>query len=121
MVARALRGGRAELRHRRALDDGREGAPVPDDENLAAVLAAPSPGAAKAAGRLVRGFDEERWAAVRYDLVVRGNLAKFGQRPELRDVLLRTGDMVLVEASPTDRIWGIGLAADDPAAASPSR
>jgi ribA/ribD-fused uncharacterized protein len=81
-----------------------------DTDGLAAALAAASPGAAKAAGRKVRGFDEQRWRAVRYDLVVAGNLAKFGQHPELGDFLRRTGRKVLVEASPFDRIWGIGMA-----------
>ncbi len=81
-----------------------------DPEGLAAVLAARSPGAAKAAGRKVRGFNEQRWVAARYDLVVAGNLAKFTQHPDLGAFLLATGDRVLVEASPFDRIWGIGMA-----------
>jgi ribA/ribD-fused uncharacterized protein len=91
-----------------------------DEEGLAAVLRAESPDAAKAAGRKVCGFDEERWAAARYDLVVAGNLAKFGQHPDLRDFLLSTGEKVLVEASPYDRIWGIGMAATNADAARPS-
>jgi ribA/ribD-fused uncharacterized protein len=52
--------------------------------------------------------------------VVRASLAKFGQNAELRSYLLETGDKVLVEASPVDRVWGIGLAADDPRAEQPS-
>jgi ribA/ribD-fused uncharacterized protein len=52
-----------------------------DDQALAAVLGAPSPKAAKAAGRAVRDFDEQAWAAARFDLVVAGNLAKFRQNP----------------------------------------
>lgn len=91
-----------------------------DEAAAEKILAAAHPGEAKKLGRAVGGFDEEVWAARRYDIVVRGNLAKFGQHPDLRDYLLGTGDRVLVEASPLDRIWGIGLAADDPAAASPS-
>jgi len=83
------------------------------------IRAAPHPGAAKALGRQVRGFDEQRWAERRFSLVVTGNLAKFGQHPELRDFLLGTGSTILVEASPLDRIWGSGLAADDEHAASP--
>ena len=51
--------------------------------------------------------------------MVAGNLAKFGQHPELRDFLLGTGRTVIVEASPRDAIWGIGLAADDSRAATP--
>lgn len=90
-----------------------------DDETAARILAAPHPGAAKALGRQVRGFDEQRWAERRFDLVVTGNMAKFGQHPDLREYLLGTGSRVLVEASPLDRIWGIGLAADDERATSP--
>jgi ribA/ribD-fused uncharacterized protein len=92
-----------------------------DAEGLAAVLRSASPGAAKAAGRTVRGFDEIRWGAARYDIVVAGNLAKFGQHPPLRDFLLATGRRILVEASPYDRIWGIGLAATDQQVGCPSR
>jgi ribA/ribD-fused uncharacterized protein len=91
-----------------------------DEKGLAAVLRAASPGAAKAAGRTVSGFDDERWAAARYDVVVAGNLAKFGQHADLRDFLLSTGTKVLVEASPYDRIWGIGMAATNPDVARPS-
>lgn len=80
---------------------------------------APNPGAAKAVGREVRGFDEQRWADRRFDLVVAGNLAKFGQHQDLREFLLGTGNRVLVEAAPNDQVWGIGLAADDVRAASP--
>jgi ribA/ribD-fused uncharacterized protein len=84
-----------------------------DEETLAAIVSAPSPSQAKSLGRRVRGFDEGHWIAHRFDVAVRGNTAKFGQNPELAEWLLATGDAVLVEASPVDRIWGIGLAADD--------
>lgn len=85
------------------------------------VLAAGNPGAAKALGRRIEGFDEDLWAADRFEIVVTGNVAKFGQHDELRRFLLGTGDRVLVEASPVDRIWGIGMAADDERAEDPSR
>ncbi|QQQ79819.1 NADAR family protein [Saccharothrix sp. 6-C] len=92
-----------------------------DDEDTAArVLAARTPGEAKALGRRVRGFVEQEWVARRLDIVVRGNLAKFGAHDDLRGFLLGTGDRVLVEASPLDRVWGIGLAADDERAADPA-
>ncbi|MFD1145689.1 NADAR family protein [Saccharothrix hoggarensis] len=91
-----------------------------DEEVAERVVAARTPGEAKALGRHVRGFDEATWAAARLDVVVRGNLAKFGAHDDLRAFLLGTGDRVLVEASPVDRVWGIGLAADDPRAADPS-
>ncbi|UED86197.1 NADAR family protein [Streptomyces profundus] len=92
-----------------------------DEETAARVLAAPHPGAAKDLGRQVSSFDEETWHARRFAIVVRASTAKFGQHPELRDYLLSTSGRVLVEASPLDRIWGIGLTADDERAASPSR
>lgn len=52
---------------------------------------APHPGAAKALGREVAGFDEERWAAHRFGVVAAGNRAKFGQHPDLRQFLIATG------------------------------
>jgi ribA/ribD-fused uncharacterized protein len=57
---------------------------------------------------------------LRYDIVVAGNLAKFGQHDDLRAFLVGTGRKVLVEASPYDRIWGIGMAAGNPDAHRPS-
>ncbi|SDQ31327.1 hypothetical protein SAMN04489764_0163 [Thermostaphylospora chromogena] len=92
-----------------------------DEEAAAAILEAEHPGQAKRIGCTVRGFDERGWEAARFDIVVEGNLAKFGQHPELREYLIGTGDRVLVEASPVDRIWGIGLTADDERAHDPAR
>ena len=90
-----------------------------DAEIAGQVLTAGHPGEAKKLGRLVRNFDEDRWVAARYDIVVAGSVAKFGQNPDLKAFLLGTGNRVLVEASPLDRVWGIGLAADDPRASRP--
>lgn len=84
-----------------------------DDAAAERIVAARHPGEAKAEGRKVRGFDEAVWEAHRYDLVVRGNAAKFGQHEDLGAYLRGTGDRVLVEASPVDRVWGIGMAATD--------
>jgi ribA/ribD-fused uncharacterized protein len=53
--------------------------------------------------------------------VVAGNVAKFGQHSELCKFLLGTGERVLVEASPVDPVWGIGLPADDPRAGNPTQ
>ena len=92
-----------------------------DADTLEKVLRAPAAAAAKSLGRAVRGFSEGRWAAARYDIVVAGNEAKFAQNDELRRFLASTRSRVLVEASPLDRVWGIGLAEDDEAATSPSR
>lgn len=92
-----------------------------DRTTAAQILAAPHPRAAKVLGRQVTGFDEQVWQEHRYSIVVEGNLAKFSQHPELCGYLLGTSGRVLVEASPTDRIWGIGLAASDQHAADPCR
>lgn len=85
------------------------------------ILAASHPHRAKTLGRQVQGFDQIAWEANRYAIVVDGSVAKFGQHAELRAYLLGTGDRTLVEASPVDRIWGIGLAADDPRATNPGQ
>lgn len=83
------------------------------------ILAATSPSSAKKLGRTVKGFDDARWNAARFDLVVEGNLAKFSQNTTMGEFLKSTGERVIVEASPVDRIWGIGMAADDPHAENP--
>ncbi|MEV4318900.1 NADAR family protein [Actinocrispum sp. NPDC049592] len=85
------------------------------------ILAAEDPMDAKRLGRAVRDFDQGKWEAERYDIVVRGNTAKFGQHPGLREFLLATGDKVLVEAAPRDVIWGIGLGQDNPRAQDPAQ
>lgn len=92
-----------------------------DEATRARILAAHDPAIVKRLGREVRGFDEARWAAEREALVTRGNVAKFGADPALGAYLAGTGEDLLVEASPTDRVWGIGLASRDPAAADPRR
>jgi ribA/ribD-fused uncharacterized protein len=91
-----------------------------DLEMLERIRRTDDPAEAKKLGRKVRGFDAERWDAVAFERVVSGNLAKFGQNRPLKSYLLATGDKVLVEASPLDRIWGIGIAAGDPRAANPA-
>lgn len=83
------------------------------------VLSAKTPGEAKAIGREIQNFNEEQWLKNRFEIVVNANLAKFSYNLELRKFLISTGDRVLVEASPVDKIWGIGLAKDDPLAENP--
>ena len=85
-----------------------------------AILTTDNPGAAKALGREVGGFDEAVWNAHRFEIVVAASLAKFGQNPELGRFLVGTGSRVLVEASPRDSIWGIGLAQNQPECENPN-
>lgn len=85
-----------------------------DTAMAARILATDSPREQKALGRKVAGFDYDVWMAECRPLMVRGLLAKFEQNPDMGQVLLDTEDAVLVEASPFDRIWGVGLSQDDP-------
>ena len=92
-----------------------------DQEIFTRVVASDSPAEAKGLGREVRGFHDQTWAARRFEIVCEGSYQKFRQSPPLREFLLGTGRLVLVEASPTDQIWGIGLAADDARARHPAQ
>jgi ribA/ribD-fused uncharacterized protein len=89
-----------------------------DEETRAQMLATDNPSKVKALGRAVKNYDGALWDRERFDVVVRGNVAKFSE-PSLRAYLVGTGDAVLVEASPQDAIWGIGLAENDPLAKDP--
>ena len=91
------------------------------NELRAKILSDSDPRKAKALGRAVKNFDQRTWDAAKFDLVVRGNYLKFSQNRSLEDFLVRTGEQVLVEASPVDRIWGVGLSADDPDILCPSK
>lgn len=87
-----------------------------DREAAARILAAETPREQQAIGREVKGFDEAVWVLFREGVVFAGNYARFSQNAEQRELLFSTRGTTLVEASPHDRVWGIGLAADDPRA-----
>lgn len=91
-----------------------------DAETYNKIIMAKSPKEAKELGRQVRNFDELKWNNRRFDIVVEGNLHKFSQSDELKEFLLSTKERVLVEASPLDSIWGIGLASDSKNAENPA-
>lgn len=80
------------------------------------ILDTGSPEQQKKLGQSIGDFDSSVWAKYRLDVVIRGNIAKFRQNPEFKKALYETGDSILVEASPFDNVWGIGLAANDPKA-----
>ena len=90
-----------------------------DTEAFDLIRASTDPKEIKALGRGVRSFNEKLWNEVKYPLVLTGNYNKFVQNDDLRNFLLSTGNRILVEASPYDKIWGIGLSADDPRAKDP--
>lgn len=85
-----------------------------DTESL--ILKAKSPKEQKALGRQVKGFKEDVWSQHDMDIVEKGNYAKFTQNMHLLKILLAGEGTTFVEASPYDKIWGIGLAANDPRA-----
>lgn len=87
-------------------------------EKIMQVSGAPE---AKKLGREVQHFDPQVWDREKYNAVVKGNLAKFSSSGVLKDFLIKTGQQVIVEASPVDSIWGIGLAAEDPDAGNPAK
>ncbi|KAJ7076123.1 hypothetical protein B0H15DRAFT_606726 [Mycena belliarum] len=64
---------------------------------------------AKALGRKVQNFQDDVWVAHRERIVMEGTVHKFRQNAELRAKLFATGETMIVEASPYDRIWGIGF------------
>lgn len=91
-----------------------------DVEIAERILVAPHPHEAKKLGREVRDFDADVREKHRTEIVVEGNLAKFSQNEKLATLLLLTGQKVLVEASPRDTIWGIGLGEKNPRAGDPA-
>ncbi len=92
-----------------------------DAETAAKILTADHPRDHKALGRKVKGFDDTAWKRERETIVMTGNRAKFTQNAELKRQLLATKGTTLVEASPYDKIWGIGLGAEDPRAQDPTQ
>jgi ribA/ribD-fused uncharacterized protein len=85
------------------------------------ILAETDPAKQKALGRQVKNFNQDTWESVCFNLIKEGLVQKFGQSPPLKELLLSTGTATLAEASPVDRVWGIGLADTDPDAQVVSR
>lgn len=84
-----------------------------DEENAELILNVKSPADAKALGRKVRNYDDKLWSEVRYQIMVKACVMKFNASQNMFDFIVNTGDKVLVEASPFDRIWGVGLTQDN--------
>ncbi len=78
------------------------------------IMATSNPREQKALGRKVKGFKEDTWNDVACMIVYAGNYCKFTQDERLLQSLLATDDKTLVEASPYDKIWGIGMGEEDP-------
>ena len=87
-----------------------------DTAVLAKIMATKSndPGRMKSLGRQVKGYVEDVWVAHREQVMYDACLAKFSQNPAMKGQLLATGLRDIVEASPVDPIWGVGMAEDNP-------
>lgn len=92
-----------------------------DEETRQQIFAEYSQLAMKKLGRKVRNYDDDIWKKIRFDIVVKGNMAKFSQNAKLMSFLMSTGDKIIAEASPKDNIWGIGLEETSPEAISPDK
>lgn len=92
-----------------------------DAEMEREILDCTDPGKAKALGRKVAGFDADIWERHSFEIVVEGNLAKFTEHAGMGALLRRTGSQVIVEASPRDRIWGIGMGKNNEDSSNPSK
>lgn len=92
-----------------------------DAEIFEKIMDSELPAKMKSLGRKVRGFDNDIWEKNRYEIVKAANIAKFGENSELRARLFDTRGRILVEASPSDTIWGIGMAKNNPDAENPMK
>ncbi|KAK5117974.1 hypothetical protein LTR62_004018 [Meristemomyces frigidus] len=87
-----------------------------DEETAKKMMGTTVPAEHQALGRKAQGFNREKWDQHKSRIVEEGNYHKFTkckEKPEMREMLLATGERELVEASPTDRIWGVGFGAAD--------
>jgi ribA/ribD-fused uncharacterized protein len=73
------------------------------------IMKTSSPKQMKSLGRKIKNFDHKIWEKERYSIVLNGNMLKFGSNTDILDILQSTGDSIIAEASPYDKIWGIGM------------
>lgn len=84
-----------------------------DSEMSDKILNEREPALQQKMGREIRNFDAGLWDRNKVGIVWYGNYLKFTQHDDLKKRLLETGNKILVEASPYDLIWGVGLGASD--------
>ena len=84
-----------------------------DDEIEKQIMNSTDPREIKSLGQKVKNFKQDVWDRVKYSIILTGNYYKFSQNKEIRDFLLSTDNKILVEASPLDKIWGVGLSSED--------
>lgn len=84
-----------------------------DFETLEKIMKSDSPREHQSLGRIVKNYDEKIWDENKERIVFEGNVQKFLQNENLKEILLSTKNTILVEASPFDKIWGVGLGEDN--------
>jgi len=92
-----------------------------DEISAAKIIEAETPAEVKKIGRGVKPWNEQKWVSVREDVVRRALELKVSQHRDIQSRLLGTNQSILAEASPYDKVWGIGLSARDENAADPSK
>lgn len=92
-----------------------------DREMASKIMSTTDPRKQKAYGREVKNYDDAIWAQRRYQIVVEGSILKYTQNEKAYRALLATGTKTIVEASPLDKIWGIGLTETNPDASDRSK
>jgi len=92
-----------------------------DPNTAARIMQTNNPKVQKMLGREIQGFNSQLWDENKEQIVYEGNMLKFTQNPELKEILMDTGESIIVEASPVDSIWGIGMDADHALRTEPSK
>lgn len=85
-----------------------------DHESASKILREENPAKAKKLGREVKNFDDSKWSKVCYEIMYLINYEKYFQNTRLKNILLNTGDKMIIEANPRDFRWSCGLEANDP-------
>lgn len=84
-----------------------------NEDILKKIMESSDPDTIKKLGKQVHNYDPKIWDKIKDNVVIRGNMLKFGQNPKLLEILLNTCDQELVEAAWYDRVWGIGYRAEE--------
>lgn len=85
-----------------------------DTETASEILECSNPKDMKALGRKIKNFNQKIWDENKYDIVYQGNYLKFSQNENLHKLLVEKYDdnTIFIEASPYDKVWGVGLSKD---------